>query len=61
MRWSGFHNHAPYSEAFPAYKPSMYEYLPLSEYSQKLKNLPLEEQFAYKMQMLLDDFEPQAD
>lgn len=54
----GFHNHAPYSEAFIAYKPGMFEYLPLSEYGRKLNNMPYDEQFAYKMQMLLDDFEP---
>jgi len=57
----GFHNHAPYSETFVSYKPGMYEYLPLSEYGRKLNNMPYEEQFAYKMQMLLDEFEPQSD
>lgn len=57
----GLHNHVPYSEPFLAYKPSVYEYLPLSEYGQKLNDLPPDEQWEYKLQMLLDDFEPQSE
>ncbi len=57
----GLHNHVPYSEPFLAYKPSVYEHLPLSEYGQKLNDLPPDEQKAYKLQMLLDEFEPTSD